>query len=220
MSLARARRAGPSHVAIALVLAAAAFAALAAHQFVHALADWGRFPSAYDEYNHGALVPLAWSAATLSFAAALFAFGDALFAERTEDWLRGAARTIARRRFGEIAGAILVLQFGTLFAMESAEQVIAFGHPLGGLAWLGGPVAVALAIHIAAALCATAALAGAARFLAAAAALVRTIVATFAARRAPGRAGAVARRPFPRRTARCNVVARRIGKRGPPLPAS
>ncbi len=220
MSLARARRAGPSHVAVVLVLAAAAFAALAAHQVVHALADWGCFPSAYDEYSHSALVPLASSAATLSFAGALFAFGDALFATRTEDWLRAAARTIARRRFGEIAAAILGLQFATLFAMESAEQVIAFGHLLGGPAWLGGPVAIALTIHIAAALCATAALAGAARFLAAAAALVRKIVATFAARRAPERAGAVARRTLPRRTPRCNVDARRLGKRGPPLLAT
>ena len=39
------------------------------------------------------------------------------------------------------------LQIAVLFAMETVEQILVAGHPLGGTIWLGGPVAVSLALH-------------------------------------------------------------------------
>ena len=39
------------------------------------------------------------------------------------------------------------LQIAVLFAMETGEQIIIAGHPLGGTIWLGGPVVVSLALH-------------------------------------------------------------------------
>ena len=43
--------------------------------------------------------------------------------------------------------AILTMQMLALFMMETTEQFVVFGHPLGGTIWLGGPVIVSLAIH-------------------------------------------------------------------------
>ena len=39
------------------------------------------------------------------------------------------------------------LQIGTLFGMESIEQIVIRGHLLGGTIWLGGPVLVSLLVH-------------------------------------------------------------------------
>jgi hypothetical protein len=42
---------------------------------------------------------------------------------------------------------IFVLQIFTLYVMESAEQLIAWGHILGPAVWLGAPSAISLAFH-------------------------------------------------------------------------
>lgn len=39
------------------------------------------------------------------------------------------------------------LQIAVLCAMETFEQVVVYGHPLGGSLWLGGPLLVSLAVH-------------------------------------------------------------------------
>lgn len=43
--------------------------------------------------------------------------------------------------------AIFGLQMLTLYAMETVEQWVVWGHPLGATIWLGGPLPVSLTIH-------------------------------------------------------------------------
>ena len=31
--------------------------------------------------------------------------------------------------------------------METMEQIVVYGHPLGGMLWLGGPIAISLVLH-------------------------------------------------------------------------
>jgi hypothetical protein len=42
---------------------------------------------------------------------------------------------------------VLALQVVALYAMETSEQLIAYGHVLNAPVWLGGPVPVSLAVH-------------------------------------------------------------------------
>lgn len=43
--------------------------------------------------------------------------------------------------------AIFVLQLAVLYVMETAEQVLIWGHPLGSTIWLGAPFPIAVSIH-------------------------------------------------------------------------
>jgi hypothetical protein len=43
--------------------------------------------------------------------------------------------------------AVFAAQIATLFTMETLEQLVIAGHPLGGTIWLGGPLAVSLTAH-------------------------------------------------------------------------
>ena len=43
--------------------------------------------------------------------------------------------------------AIFVVQIAALWIMETVEQYAVFGHGFGGTVWLGGPVALSLAMH-------------------------------------------------------------------------
>lgn len=58
------------------------------------------------------------------------------------------SRTLRRRSVVRLLPVIATLQFATLFAMETVEQTIVYGHPLGGSLWLGAPTVVALIAHI------------------------------------------------------------------------
>ncbi|MBV8196965.1 MAG: hypothetical protein JO101_07565 [Candidatus Eremiobacteraeota bacterium] len=44
---------------------------------------------------------------------------------------------------------IFLLQIATLYVMESAEQLVVWGHILGPMLWLGAPPAISLAFHAA-----------------------------------------------------------------------
>jgi len=45
--------------------------------------------------------------------------------------------------------AIFSIQLGVLFAMETLEQRVVYGHVIGGSIWLGGPILVSLSVHAA-----------------------------------------------------------------------
>ncbi len=45
--------------------------------------------------------------------------------------------------------AICALQIAMLYLMESTEQAVVWGHPLGSSIWLGAPLPISLAIHAA-----------------------------------------------------------------------
>ena len=131
--------------------------------------------------------------------------------------LRESLRDGASRVTLATLPATFAVQIGIVFAMETLEQVAVAGHPLGGTIWLGGPVAVALAIHALACVCAAFALAKTLDALTRAALdIARFAFATFVGQ---GNERVVARqRPregvaFPRR----HPLASRSGKRAPPL---
>jgi pimeloyl-ACP methyl ester carboxylesterase len=114
--------------------------------------------------------------------------------------------------------AIFGLELVVLFVMETLEQIVVFGHPLGGSIWLGGPIATALALHAAACI-ATAIL-----LRMALDALTRTVVAIALFVRAANvfretrdfRGSRLAALE-PHARARMHPLASRCGKRAPPL---
>jgi len=58
-----------------------------------------------------------------------------------------AAAQLVPRDIVRLAPVIFGTQLAALFAMETTEQIAAFGHAMGGTVWLGGPVAISLLIH-------------------------------------------------------------------------
>jgi hypothetical protein len=62
-------------------------------------------------------------------------------------WLRVPAQALDASAVLRLLPVILGVQFAALCTMETLEQLVVAGHPLGGTVWLGGPVAVSLALH-------------------------------------------------------------------------
>lgn len=63
-------------------------------------------------------------------------------------WIRRNADT-APTELCRMLPATFLLQIAALFAMESLEQAVVYGHVLGGGLWLGAPAAVSLIAHFA-----------------------------------------------------------------------
>lgn len=63
------------------------------------------------------------------------------------DWLRRCARASDVRAVPRLLPVIFALQLLMLWSMETLEQVVVAGHPLGGTVWLGGPALVSLMLH-------------------------------------------------------------------------
>ena len=63
--------------------------------------------------------------------------------------LRAAGDALTLRRALALLPAAFALQIAVLFGMETLEQLAVYGHVLGGSVWLGGPVAISLAVHAA-----------------------------------------------------------------------
>jgi hypothetical protein len=59
------------------------------------------------------------------------------------------SRLFGPRDVTRLLGPTFLLQIATLFGMETVEQSIVYGHPLGGALWLGGPMIASLIIHFA-----------------------------------------------------------------------
>lgn len=134
-----------------------------------------------------------------------------------EDLLRAASRALDNGlpRLLPIAFALQIL---VLYAMETAEQYMVWGHALGPTIWLGAPVFISLAAH--AAVCAAVAglVAGLVRALTRATlGAVRFIqaLAMLSAKGAP--AIAHLRRSCVTRAGSQTVCLSGIGERGPPL---
>ena len=63
-------------------------------------------------------------------------------------WLRRCARKLHSTPLTRLIPAIFVLQMLSLFTMETVEQIVTAGHPLGGFIWLGGPILISIALHL------------------------------------------------------------------------
>jgi hypothetical protein len=120
-----------------------------AHGAVAALTRAGIVAGPYGSYNHGALVPTLVAALALGALALLNVVGEALArsARIRGDWVAHVAARISEMSPLRLAPAVFAGQLIALFAMESIEQIAAFGHPLGFIASLGAPIVVALAVH-------------------------------------------------------------------------
>ena len=76
--------------------------------------------------------------------------GELLFpvgAGRVQTWLRLASRVLRLRNVLSLVPAACGMQLVVLFSMESLEQLAVRGHLLGGMLWLGGPIAAGLLVH-------------------------------------------------------------------------
>lgn len=132
--------------------------------------------------------------------------------------LREMLRFGSRQSPTPLLPAIFGLELGVLFVMETLEQIVVIGHPLGGSIWLGGPIAIALGLHGAACIVTAFLLTRALD------ALTRTVVAialfVCAAnflRETRGFQGARLAAIEPHVAARMHPLASRSGKRAPPL---
>ena len=68
-------------------------------------------------------------------------------ASTDRDWLRASASALDARTILKLAPAIFTAQLSIVFLMETIEQIVVAGHPLGGTIWLGAPVLVSLIVH-------------------------------------------------------------------------
>jgi hypothetical protein len=176
----------------------------------------------YLTYNHAAVIPALLAGLILGVIAAIVFLGDSLAAAAggaPGDWLLHSASTIARVRFISLAALILGPQLLLVLGMESAEQIAAFGHPLGLAAALGAPAFYALLAHTLAALI----VAGAALLVSRAVTVAARVVARALGTQlrcvpASALSPCFARREFHELLGRrVKPLARRIANRPPPL---
>ncbi|TAM86979.1 hypothetical protein EPN42_12190 [bacterium] len=130
-------------------LAAAMTAAAVVDLIMERLSNTGIFgPGAFTDHSNLDIVPALGAAAALSLIVVIGlvrrTLAGASYAPR---WLRITARAAGDATLPRVLPAIYTLQIATLFAMESVEQVIVAGHPLGGSIWLGGPPLLSLLLH-------------------------------------------------------------------------
>jgi len=191
---------------------------------VAALTRAGFVTGPYATYGHGSIAPALLAASIFATVILLSVFGEALAraAGSREDWVVCAAT-----RFGEIsplrlAPAVFAAQLILLFGMESAEQIVAVGHPLGFIASLGSPLVLALTMHALAALAVVSAIRFACQALTLAVRAVASVIGSAVLRASviKARAGTSALRvaiDTRARLRRLTPLAWRIANRPPPL---
>lgn len=64
-------------------------------------------------------------------------------------WLRSDALAGSDRSLPKLLPAIFGAQMLALWTMETLEQIVVAGHPLGGTVWLGGPTIASILLHAA-----------------------------------------------------------------------
>jgi hypothetical protein len=116
--------------------------------------------------------------------------------------------------------SIFFLQVLTLFTMETAEQLIVFGHILGPAIWLGAPAPISLGIHATVCLAVTFGILRAKRGLAATTLRVIRLVEAIARLTAQNEVPALVRGFEAPCFAVFLPVFCAIGKRAPPHPAN
>jgi hypothetical protein len=120
-------------------LAAAVIAAAIADPLVEAVSNAGWFgPGNFTDHSSLDVVP------ALVMGAMLIAICIALRIRR--ELLRASGEAL-RADIGRLLPALFATQLAVLWTMETCEQVVVAGHPLGGTVWLGGPMWFSLAVH-------------------------------------------------------------------------
>lgn len=130
-------------IRILFVVAVAVLAAAIADPLVEYVSNAGLFgPGALTDHSSLDVLPALLIGATFVLVQALLRAHTALSKQ-----LRAASDSLTIPSLLAMLPAIFIVQIGVLFAMETLEQFAVFGHGLGGLIWLGGPVAVSLLVH-------------------------------------------------------------------------
>ncbi len=131
------------------LFAAAFMAAGFGDPFVESVANTGIFGGHYADSNHLGVAPTLFVGA--SFVLELLALRFFEIWRRSKNPSRSSfidiARDIGTCSIARDFPVIFVLQMLTLFALESAEQLLSGGKLLGGMAWLGGPILFSLCAH-------------------------------------------------------------------------
>ena len=131
-------------------IAVALIAAAVADPLVELASNAGLFgPGDFTDHSNWDVLP------TLAIGLSFAAFYVALrvrqmldFArQRVSCWLNASPNALAGRTLFGLLPAVYATQIATLYVMETTEQLVVRGHVLGGTIWLGGPIAISLAVH-------------------------------------------------------------------------
>lgn len=139
------------HVASWVFRAAAAVTAAAlADPVVEHLSNAGLFGRGrFTDGSNLDVIPALLVAASLSFAVIAWLARKMLVrGSHPPVWLRRWSQELHTRPIRALLPSIFAMQLVTLFVMETIEQIVVTGHPLGGTVWLGGPILVSLAFHV------------------------------------------------------------------------
>jgi hypothetical protein len=199
------------------VIAAALLAAAVANPIVESVSNTGIFGHGYSDHDQSSVGPTLAIAAVFALAFVVMRAVRMLGGvSRSEGMLSGIARDLARRAPTSDLPFVIGLQFVVVYAMERVE-CLAHGGTESGLAWLGGPVLFAVAVHGLIALGVTFAagfaLRSFARLLATA---VRAVLEAIAIVRARSVAAAFARQTFIAALGSSLAHVRSLRGRGPP----
>jgi hypothetical protein len=129
----------PAPLRVWFCLAVAIVAAAVADPCVEAISNAGFFgPGPYTDRSNLDVVPALFVGmlCVLTY-----------FVLRVRRELARVSDEAIRQRGGRLLVCAYGVQLGVLAAMETLEQILVYGHTLGGTVWLGGPVWFALAIH-------------------------------------------------------------------------
>jgi hypothetical protein len=120
-------------------LAAAVVAAAIADPIVEGAANAGWFgPGTFTDHSTLDVLP------ALSCGIALL--GICLVLRVRRELLRASSEAL-RADIARLLPGIYATQLAALYIMETSEQLVVAGHPLGGTIWLGGPIWFSLITH-------------------------------------------------------------------------
>lgn len=168
-------RVNNSRATAVFCLAAAVVAAAAIDPGVEWMANNGLFgPGQFTDHSNLDVIPALLVG--LFFSAAFVA-----------GIVRRFAQVVDTGSIVKLAPAIFVVQLAVLWSMETVEQIVVIGRPMGGTIWLGGPAVVSLALHAAGCLGFTWLLARLLRWSALTIVAVASLIREFFSARKPGR---------------------------------
>lgn len=120
-------------------VAAAVIAAALADPCVEALSNAGLFgPGRFTDQSNLDVLPALCVGVALGFAC---------LAMRVRRELARESSIAVREHVMHLLPAVFVVQIGVLALMETLEQIVVYGHTLGGTIWLGGPANFSVFAH-------------------------------------------------------------------------
>jgi hypothetical protein len=214
-------RSGMARVGLPIWLLASFATAAFAHACIGLLGDAGIGGDAYAAHAHGAVVPVALAATSLSTVVLLRYALHALRNSTTGESIAALVRRCAEVNSFLAVVAVALGGVATLLAMEFTEQCYEFGSVRGLTEALGGNVPLGLAIvAIVAALVTIVGLRSARILATSAVAAVGALFFLFVLKRDVLECAAIVRRVRQQRSVFASAfIARCFGMRAPPLPA-